>query len=144
MAGQDQADVEAEQSLQGGQIIGHVAVGRMNHRGALPENIIAAEQDFVAAFVKAAVAGFVARGVQHVQFAAAESNPVVVVVLKILAAEIAFARPMDAELGARTFSQRHGPGAVIAVDVGDQYLFDLLGAHRLDLLDDAVEVRIGA
>ena len=43
MAGQNQADVESEQALQRCEIIGHVAVGRMDDRRAVAENIIAAE-----------------------------------------------------------------------------------------------------
>ena len=81
-----------------------------------------------------------ARGVQHVQFAATERNPIVVVVLKIFAAEIAFARAVNAELGAAAFAQRQRAAAMIAVDMGEENLFDLLRAHGFGLFDDAVHI----
>ena len=40
---QDQADVESEQPLERFEIVGHVAVGRMNDRCAVAENVVAAE-----------------------------------------------------------------------------------------------------
>ena len=90
----------------------------MDHRRAITENVIAAEQHLVAAFVEATMARLVARCVQNVQFAAAEIDPVVVVVLKIFAAQIPLARAVNAEFGAAAFAQRQGAAGVIAVNMG--------------------------
>jgi len=44
----------------------------MNHRSAVAEDVVAAEQHLIAAFVETAVTGLVAWRVQHLEIAVAE------------------------------------------------------------------------
>src|SRR4030095_11464849 len=85
-----------------------------------------------------------ARLLKHSYLAAAEPNPIVVVVLKVLAAKIARTGAMNAQLGAAALSQRQGTAAMVAMNMGQENLFDLLRPHRLRLLDDSIHVRIRA
>src|SRR5262245_40079143 len=144
MPRQNQTDIEFEQSLQRLQIVGHIAVRRSDHGRAVAENIVAAEQHLIPGLVKATMAGFMARRVKHSQLATAERDPIVVVVLKVLAAKITSAGTMNTELSAATLSQRQGTAAMVAMNMGQENLFDLLRPHRLRLLDYSVHVRIRA
>src|SRR5439155_27132725 len=54
------------------------------------------------------------------------------------------ARAMNADFRPGPFFYRQRAAAVIAVDVREQNLINLLGTHRLHLLDDPVEIRISA
>src|SRR5215813_15249800 len=111
-------DIEFEQSLQGLQIVGHIAVRWSDHCRTVSKNIVAAEQHPVAGLIKATVARFMARGVKHLQLATAERDPIVVVVLKIFATEVTRTGAMNAELGTAAFPQGQGTATVVAVNMG--------------------------
>src|SRR5262249_32227135 len=115
---QNEPDFEFEQSPLGPPVVCHIAFRRSGHCRTVSKNIVAAEQHPVAGLIKATVAGFMARGVKHLQLATAERDPIVVVVLKIFATEITRTGAMNAELGAAAFSQRQGTVAVVAMNMG--------------------------
>src|SRR5512132_131524 len=90
------------------------------------------------------MAGFMARRVKHLQLAAAERNPIVVIVLKIFAAEITRTGAMNAQFGTAALSQGQGTAAMVAMNMRQENLLDLFRAHRLRLLDNSVHVRVRA
>ncbi len=71
MGGQDELHVvlgaQGVEPVERVQVVGHVAVGRVDHGGAAVEDVVAAEQQAVFAQEQAQVVGGVAGGVHHLQ-----------------------------------------------------------------------------
>src|SRR5918999_798356 len=82
------------------------------------------------------------RRMQDLQFAAAKGSSVVILVLKVLAAQMAGARAMDTDLGAGALFERERAAAVIDMNMRQKDLVDLLGSHRFGLLDDSIHVAV--
>jgi hypothetical protein len=121
-------------------VVGHVAVRLRNHGRPAAEDVIAGKQVLDFRLVKAAMARFVPRRVHDADFAAVVRDLVAFAVGEILAAEIARAQPRDAELRPGALLQRQRAAAMIAVNVRQKNFLDFFSAHRLGLLDDAVDV----
>ena len=83
-------------------------------------------------------------GVQDLELAATEGNPVLIVVLKVLPTQMPCARTVNTELGAGPLLQRERPATVINMDVRQKDLFDFFGAHGFGLFDDPIHVSVRA
>src|SRR5688572_19294838 len=82
--------------------------------------------------------------VQDLELAAAKWNSVLVVVPKVLLAQIACARTVNAELCAGALLKRQRPTTVIDMDMRQKDLFDFFDAHGFGLFDDAIHVSVRA
>ena len=80
--------------------------------------------------------------VQDLELAAAKRNSVLVVIPKVLPAQIACARTVNAELCAGALLKRQRPATVIDMDMRQKDLFDFFCAHGFGLLDDAIHVSV--